>query len=512
MRARPASTAVWPAPTKGLIRSGNFVAAPTDAAEVLDNFIPTTTGARQRGGADLHATVDGPVIQLMNYRSGGSEKLFAATETKVFDVTAPADPEVAPTPDLTGLTNGDWSFVQFATAGGEFLWMCNGADSARTYDGAAWATPTITGVASADLDFVWAHKRRLWAVEQNTLSAWYLPVNSIAGAMVEFPLQGVFRLGGRLLFGGTWSLDSGDGLDDNMVFVTSEGEIAVYQGTDPATAADWALVGVYRIGRPLSKNAWFRAGGDLMILTEDGIVPVSEALQKDRAALMTSAITAPIEELWQFIVARRSGTSKFPVVIWPTRTMLVIGTPAQSGTFVSLIANTRTGAWCRITGWDIGCIALFQDVAHFGTSTNQIAKADTGGSDLEMPYTSVCVPKFQELGTPDDKAALHARVLYRAANITPVRLTCFANYAVGTIPAVDPINVDGGTKWGSGIKWGSGAKWGATSQRIAVSDWQAVGGIGFSLAPCLVVTSSRVAQPEFEIASIQLRYETGTAI
>ena len=509
---RKASTAVWPGPTKGLLRSGNFTDAPSDGAEVLDNFIPTTTGARQRGGAALHATVDAPVTQLINYRSGGLEKLFAATDAKVFDISAPASPTVAPTPDLTGLSGGDWSFVQFATSGGEFLWMVNGVNPARQYNGTAWATPAITGVSSATLNFVWAHKRRLWAAQKDTLSAWYLPVNAIAGAMVEFPLQGVFRLGGKLLFGGTWSLDSGDGLDDNMVFVTSEGEIAVYQGTDPSIAADWALVGVYRIGPPLSKNAWFRAGGDLIILTEDGIVAVSEALQKDRAALQTAAITAPIEELWQFIVARRTGASKFPVVLWPTRTALLVGAPEQSGTFVSLVANTRTGAWARITGWDIQCSALFQDVAHFGTSDNRIGKADTSGQDFGQPYTSVYVPKFQEFGSSGDKAALHARVIYRAANITPVRLVCFSNYELGSIPPVAPIAVDGGTKWGSGIKWGSGKKWGATSTRIAGSDWQAVGGIGFSLAPCLVVTSNRVAQPEFEILNVHLRYEAASEI
>jgi hypothetical protein len=91
-------------------------------------------------------------------------------------------------------------------------------------------------------------------------------------------------------------------------------------------------------------------------------------------------------------------------------------------------------------------------------------------------------------------------------------LVCFSNYAVGTIPPVAPITIEGGTKWGSGIKWGSGKKWGATSNRIAGSDWQAVAGIGFSLAPCLVVTSDRVAQPEFEIASMHLRYEAASEI
>jgi ferredoxin len=189
--------------------------------------------------------------------------------------------------------------------------MANGTDSVRNYNGAAWSTPTLTGVTSANLSFVWSHKRSLWFVEKNTLSAWYLPVNSIAGTVAEFPLDGVFKLGGALLFGGTWSLDSGDGLDDVMLFITTEGEVAVYQGTDPGS--DFQLSGVYRIGKPLNKHGWFRAGGDLCILTRDGIVPVSEALRKDVAALQAAAITFPIEDLWQqAIAAAASGT--FPAI------------------------------------------------------------------------------------------------------------------------------------------------------------------------------------------------------
>ena len=85
---------------------------------------------------------------------------------------------------------------------------------------------------------------------------------------------------GQFYLGQRGSLDSGSGLDDVCIFVSDQGEIAVYQGTDPASASTWSLVGVYEIGKPLNKHASFGAGGDLAILTEDGIIPVSEALRK----------------------------------------------------------------------------------------------------------------------------------------------------------------------------------------------------------------------------------------
>jgi hypothetical protein len=149
---------------------------------------------------------------------------------------------------------------------------------------------------------------------------------------------------------------------------------------------------------------------------------------------------------------------------------------------------------------------------YFGTASGLVAKADAGGQDLGEPYVSFYVPKFQEFNSADDKFALHARVTYRAVTLTPVRMVCYQNYAVGDTPGVSPDLTEGGSRWGGGAKWGDGTKWGATTLRLAVSEWQAVSGAGFSLAPGLVVTSNRTTQPEFEISSIQLRYEKGRAI
>ena len=252
---------------------------------------------------------------------------------------------------MSSLTNGDWSVSEFANTGGNYIILANGADSVREFDGTTWTTPTITGVTSSGLSQTWVFKNRVWFVEEDTLSAWYLATDAISGAATEFPLRGVFQLGGSLLFGATWSLDSGEGLDDVIIFASTEGEIAVYTGTDPAT--DFSLQGVYRIGVPLNKNAWFKAGGDLAIMTEDGIIPVSEALRKDRAALQAVAITYPIEDAWKDAITNRTASFDFSVTLWHSQSLLMIGTNAKTSSMnVSFVANARTGAWCRFTDRD----------------------------------------------------------------------------------------------------------------------------------------------------------------
>jgi len=534
MPARPSKTTVWPAPVRGLLRNGSLVGSPPDGAEILDNWICTAEGARLRGGSSFYASVTAPITRLMTYRSGSSEVLFAATQNAVYNVSSVAITVDTPAAEFDGQTSGDWSNIQISTPGGQFLFIVNGSDPAQYFDGASWTVPTINLVDSEDLNFVWSHKKRIWFCENGRLSAWYLGTNEIAGDAVEFPLDGVFRLGGRLMFGGTWSVDSGDGLDDTIVFVTTEGEIAVYQGVDPDT--DFVLTGVYRIGRPLNKNAWFRAGGDLAIVTEDGIVSVSSALQMDRAALQTSAITSPIEDLWREAIASRTVNSRFPLAIWPTQTLVIIGVPSTSGDPVGFCANTRTGAWSRIVGWDAQAYVVFQDRLYFGTATGFVLRADFGGQDFvgfsdgvfdegvfvggvfdpgptgTEAYVGTYVPKFQEFGTPNDKFALRARATWRADTASAVQLSCFQNYAVGQYPAARFISGLTSGNWGTGVKWGTGIKWGASMTRVAGSEWQAVSGAGFALAPVLVVGSNKQAAPRFEIVSVQLRYEEGRAI
>src|SRR3546814_4932486 len=111
------------------------------------------------------------------------------------------------------------------------------------------------------MSYVWVYKSRLWFAQKDSMTAWYMDnADSIGGTAEPFPLGGVFGLGGSLLFGSAWSIDSSSdsGLSEQNIFVSTEGEVAVYQGSDPGEAATWSKVGVYRIGKPLGARAHFR--------------------------------------------------------------------------------------------------------------------------------------------------------------------------------------------------------------------------------------------------------------
>lgn len=369
---------------------------------------------------------------------------------------------------------------------------------------AAGSAVTITGVATSDLTQVWLHQSRLWFVEKDSLSAWYLPAASIGGAAAELDLGAVFKRGGRLAFGASWSLDTGAGLDDVCVFVTSNGEIAVYQGTDPSNASTWSLSGVYDIARPLNKHAHFKAGGDLAILTEDGIIPVSEALRKDRAALQAVAITFPIEDAWKQAIANR--TTEFPITptLWQSQALLMIGVPGSGG--VAYVANARTGAWCRYIGWDVRCGAVASDRLYFGTNDGRVMRGQTGGTDDGVPYEARYVPKFSELGGQALKMANHAGLTFRAGGNPDFAIAAFSDYEIGTYPNAPVLLDDDAAAWGSGI-WGDFI-WGGADSSRTFTRWKTVRASGFSIAPALAVTANQSTTPAFEILATRLRFET----
>lgn len=516
-RPRRARAKTFAAPVRGLVTNQNLSVGLDQAALVLDNWFPTQTGIRLRGGTLRHATIGtDPVLSMWNYVSGNVDKLFASDAGNIFDVTAPADPEVAPTADVTGLSGGDWTFVQFETAGGDYLVGVNGMDTPRQYDGSSWASSTMSasGLTTSNLSHVWTFKERLYFVEDGTMSFWYLSTGAITGTPVEFSLAGVFNKGGSLMFGGTWSLDAGDGVDDLCVLVSTLGEVAVYQGTDPSNASTWSLVGRYDIAPPLGKRAVEKAGGDLLIATEEGIIPISMAVSKDPAALSLSAVTRTIEPDWLDEVRDRR-TLPWTLKKWPRQNMLVVGMPSpgpgiESRTFV---ANLETGGWCRFTGatWDVRSQTVLEGVHYVGGADGVIYQTESTGSDNGSNYTSVCVPHFSHLGVRGPiKSVNLVRPTYRGAKAFIDKVSMSVNYTISLPPAPSSVADSSDDEWDSGL-WDE-AVWDATGSTVIRSQWRAVATAGFVVAPQVQITSGVTPKPDAELMSIDVMYEIGEVV
>jgi hypothetical protein len=513
--AVPAQSFTFPAPVRGWILNENLATAQPAGARILDNWLCTPTGVRVRGGSVKHATLTGPVTSIFAYNSTTSA-FFATTADGIFNITTPADPDTPLTATVSGQTSGEYSTAQFGTAGGNFLYAVNGADDAQLYDGATWtaidgvSTPAITGVTTADLSHVWSYANRLFFVEGGTLNAWYLQVDSIGGAATSFSLAGTFRLGGSLLFGATWSLDSGYGLDDTCVFVSTEGEVAVYRGTNPSSASDWALQGVYRMPKPLGKNAYTQAGGDLLIATEVGLIPITAAIQSDIAAIESKAVSFQIARYWQD--QARSISMGWEIVKTPRRGVMFISQPDTSGvTKTCLAVNLLTGAWSRCTGWDTRCLGYYEGNGYFGSADSCVYIMDVSGSDAGETYTAVVLGQHDQMGAYGvQKTIRQMRAVFQAGSPIQPQLSALPNFREDV--SAPPASVENYTTdaWDSGM-WDV-AVWDSNDIVSNEANWTAAGVTGSVLAPELQLTFGVTPSPSVELVAIDVQFHAGAMV
>jgi len=538
----------FPAPIGGWTANRNLAQpnanqAPPGAA-VLENWFPTATGAIMRRGSGLYATLGDeslPVTSIFSYKNGAVETLFSSTASAIYDISViltPFNYALATDEDdllvtdggdnfgesstvglevMTGLSGGEWIVTQFSNGGGVFLRGVNGADTPFVYDGTTFdTTPAITfavgDTTTADeLSYVWSHKNRLWFIKAESLDAYYLPVDSIGGEAAVFPMGAVFNRGGSLLFGASWSIEAGDGLAAKCIMVTTEGEVAVYNGDDPTDAANWQIVGVYRVGRPLGKSAHIRAGGDLVIATDVGFVPLSQAIQRDYAALSPAAVSFPIETAWNDAVARRSG-AEWKCEVWPTNQMVVVAPPTVAETSAEVyVANSRTGAWAKYTGWDATCLEVFKERMFFGSQDGRVVEANITGLDEGAAYTARYLPLFDDLKSPGSlKIADLARATIRSSIPVRDQVSVQFDYQTQLPTPPDATLVLSSSTWGDAT-WGESV-WGETTTPTTQESWRSVGGSGYTLAPAVQVTSGANVPLDAEIVRVDVTFSTADIV
>lgn len=407
-------TKIVSSPLGGLNGLDSIADMPAKDAIILDNFWPTQAGLAVRKGYASFATIpaDNPpgsphdVRSLLSYSSPtGSKKLFAADQSGIYNITsggAVAAPAIA-------CTNGEWQSINTSTAGGNFLLACNAVDKTKLYDGTNWvsldgaSTPALTGITSTDVAYLHVFQQRVYMALKGSLNFAYLAVNSIAGAASTFPLGAVFKRGGSILCIDSWTIDGGDGIDDMIVFITTEGEVAVYSGYDPSNSITWALVGVYYIGKPVSKNCTTKIGGDLMLLTTNGLYPLSKALSNalfDRAA----AISYRVQNTLQNYIENTIDDYGWQMIQYPGPGMLLINVPYKvdsASNYIysyQLVMNTTSMKWARFTGMAAECWAVHDGDLYFACH-NTIYKAWDGNTDAGGNIIARAKQAFTTLGS-----------------------------------------------------------------------------------------------------------------
>lgn len=390
-----------PAPVKGWnARDSIAQMGPLDAIQ-LDNWFPGTTTVDLRLGRGEIATVpSGETIETLMAvaLASGAYIRFAASENGIYNITAGG----AIAAVSSAATNGQWESVQINVDGVSYLWCCcgDGTNLSRIYNGttAAWtslngtSTPALTGLNSENVAYVSLWKYRLILTEVNSLKFYYGALNSVGGAFTAFDLGQVFRRGGYLVATANWTVDAGDGADDMFVAVSSEGEVAVYSGTDPSNVSTFALIGVYDIGKPIGRRCFIKLAGDLGLLTEQGLWPLSKALLSSTVDKRV-ALTDKIQSVFNSYATTYGTVFGWQPVLLPKGPALIVNVPISTTVSYQFVMNLITGAWCRFTDWSSSCMMVV-DGKLYTALGNSVQEAWTGESDNDSAITAIATSAY----------------------------------------------------------------------------------------------------------------------
>jgi hypothetical protein len=363
---------------------------------------------------------------------------------------------------------------------------------------------SITGVNSNTFANINLFKGRLWFCQKNSLKAWYLDPLAVGGTAASLDLGGIARNGGFLQAMGTWTLDAGQGADDYAVFVTSMGEVIVYNGTDPTVAETWLLKGVWQFGQTFNRRCFFKWGGDLLLLTQDGLVPLTGALQSSRLDPRIN-LTDKIYYAVSQAATQFYDNFGWQINYFASENMLILNVPISEGT-QQFVMHTITKSWGQFTGINANCWEVSGKEGMYFGSNGYVGKFYNSTSDNGTNIDAQCQQAYSYFNS---RGTLKRFTLVRPIIITDNALP---TVLCGISTDFDPVNPNGAVtfnpalipigEWDSGVwdydLWGGGVN--------INKQWQGVTGIGFSGGLAMSIASQGV---NLRWASTDFVFETG---
>lgn len=376
-----------------------------------------------------------------------------------------------------------------------------------------WSVTTISGTNTItgsslnpnNLITLTIFKQRVWAIENNTMNVWYSATSAFQGTYTLFPLGALFKMGGYLMQMATWTIDNVSGINDYAAFITSEGEVAVYQGYDPSTLATWSLVGVFNIGRPIGRRCIVRYGSDVLCISADGLAPLSESLLTDRSqpdVMLTDKIRNAINNDVQAYAANFGWT----VIEHPIGNKLILNVPEiTDSTAHQWVMNTATAAakaWTQFNNWNASCWARQQDNLFYG-GAQVVVLADTGYTDSGAAITVDCKPAFSYFDSDQQKRFLMARPIFRTS--APISPTITLNVDFQDVQNASPLFSQGLSAPWNTSPWNT-TPWGGVYPLFLKRDWIGINGVGYAASGRLSFQSKNIV---VQWQSIDYMFEDG---
>jgi len=389
-------------------------------ALLLDNLIPRTLGLQLRSGyLRWVSNLNGAVRSLMKFQSAaGVSKLLAGTDAgRIYDVTAAQLSSFTPTALTTipgGAPAGEWTSFNFVTdTGVHYLILVCPGSGYWVYDGTTFTQVTagagagqIDGVDPDTFAFAMVYKKRLWFVVNGSTSAWYLPVGQYAGVAKQFDFGPMMPNGGSLEVLINWNFDgsTGAGLNTQLVAIGQQGDVVIYEGEDPDTAATFRNVGCWYVGHvPVGRRFFSQYSADIAVLSERGLCFLSE-LMRGQGFFQNVVTAQSINSMLAREVSQSLDTRYWEVCFLPHEQLVVINRAEVNVENIQWCYEVNNKAFARLTNIPMLTVIAFDGDSFSGDLSGNVWALFSGASDGAIDGVAGadlegrCVTAFQTLG------------------------------------------------------------------------------------------------------------------
>jgi hypothetical protein len=460
------------APLKGLDVSQPLPGGDPLTAIRLQNLIPRVYGCMLRRGYKQWCTNMGGEIRALTLfqPAAGDPQFFAcSSDGNVYDVTAQLPSASTPPIAYTSIGadfDGEYSWTNFTTAAGVhyLVQVCEGAGM-WVYDGATWTEIVagtgpmqIDGVDPHVFDFVMIWKSRLWFIEQNSTVAWYLPVGQIAGTAKPFDFGSLLPHGGSLAGLSSWTIDGGDGMDDDLVIISTMGDILIYKGTDPDEASTFQLSGRWYIGRvPVGRRFMTQFSSDIAILSERGLCFLSELL-RGQGFFVNATIAQNVNAELAKDVSQRLHLRYWEVRFLPHEQLIIINMPATASGEIQYAYEVNNKAFCTLYGMPMLTADNINGLSYFGDDSGSVWLAFEGNSDGAIDGVAgkdlqgVVLTSFQPMGEGVRlKRFLMVRPSFLSNSAPAVQVALNSEWNAQSPAGAPAYTASGASLWDSGV-------------------------------------------------------------
>ena len=381
-----------PAPVGGLNSRDSIDAmSPTDAL-IMSNFFPTVEKVTLRDGYTSFCTGigTGNVETLVEHNAGANRQLLAiGSNGTLYQIDTGSAVS-----KKTGLANGRAESIEFNN---NTIFVPSGANVPFSWNGSSASDLSITlsdSVNANTLTGVHAHKNRVYYWTGDSQNFYYsATVDTFQGNFTKFPVGLVGTFGGNIIMINTLTIDGGEGVDDLLCIVMTSGEVLLYSGSNPSS--DFALVGTFRIAEPINeKRAIAKLGGDVIVMTKEGYLPLSQVVRQDIVGNKAAAISEKIRGTVISQVAATGTTTGWQIFVSPDGDKVIFNYPTGDvDPFNQHVFNPIIRAWCIFENMPAHVWGQFNGDTYFGSASGVVFKvggdADNGSDitgDLATAY------------------------------------------------------------------------------------------------------------------------------